>query len=217
MLTREEARAFYDRFGARQDRQGWYEDSALRDLLAHGDFEGAESVVEFGCGTGRLAAELLRDHLPESARYRGYDLSSTMVELARQRLAVFGDRAEVVRSGGEMRLPMAGGSCDRFLSTYVADLLPDAEIEALFAEAHRVLAPRGYLCLASLTSGITLLSRLVTAAWNLVHRVRPALVGGCRPIEMLPFLESSVWEVSHHRRLVAWGITSEVVVARNRP
>ena len=77
-----------------------------------------------------------------------------------------------------------------------------------------MLAPGGYLCLASLTSGITLLSRLVTAAWSLVHRLRPVLVGGCRPIEMLPFLETSAWEVSHHRKLVTRGITSEVVVAR---
>ena len=33
MLTRDEARAFYDRFGSKQDWQSIYEGRALRDLM----------------------------------------------------------------------------------------------------------------------------------------------------------------------------------------
>jgi hypothetical protein len=54
MLSHEEARAFYDWFGARQDSQRFYEDPALCDLLGHADFGEARSVFEFGCGTGRF-------------------------------------------------------------------------------------------------------------------------------------------------------------------
>ena len=35
-LTPAEARRVYDRVGAKQDAQGWYEDAATDVLLAHG-------------------------------------------------------------------------------------------------------------------------------------------------------------------------------------
>ena len=89
-------RTHYDRFGARQDRQAWYEDKALDCLADSGAFAGARSVFEFGCGTGRFAARLLAGEMPPDARYLGVDNSATMVELAGRRLAEFGPRA----SGG---------------------------------------------------------------------------------------------------------------------
>ena len=52
-LDLEQARAFYDRFGARQDRQAFYEDA----------FERARGVPEFGCGTGRFAEVLVAERL----------------------------------------------------------------------------------------------------------------------------------------------------------
>ena len=54
-LSHEEAQRFYDRFGAKQDWQRFYEDRAISELVAHGALADAQSVVEFGCGTGRIA------------------------------------------------------------------------------------------------------------------------------------------------------------------
>lgn len=217
MLTTDQARAFYDRFGEKQDRQAFYEDQAIDALVAGAELERAAAVVELGCGTGRLAELLLRKHLPETASYRGFDLSSTMVELARRRLADFSDRATVEQTGGGMRFDLEHGGCDRFVSTYVADLLPDTEVAALIAEAHRLLAPSGCLCLAGLTAGETRPAKLITAVWRGVHRLRPAWVGGCRPLEMRPLLQATAWEVVHHLKVAPWGMTSEVLVARKRP
>lgn len=50
-LTKEEVEKFYDRFGAKQDKQNHYEDAALADLLKHARFDVAHTVVEFGSGT----------------------------------------------------------------------------------------------------------------------------------------------------------------------
>jgi hypothetical protein len=44
----------------------------------------------------------------------------------------------------------------------------------------------------------------------------PSVVGGCRPIDVLPLLPSADWEGKHHSKLVAFGVTSEVLVARRR-
>ena len=83
MLRPEEAKSFYDRLGKLQDTQKFYERAALHDLVAHGAFEQASAVFEFGCGTGSFANQLLSDYLPSQATYLGVDISSTMVRLAR--------------------------------------------------------------------------------------------------------------------------------------
>ena len=214
MLSRDAAREFYDRFGAKQDRQGHYEDSPLRALIAHTDLGSAEAVFEFGCGTGRFAEEILSAHLPKAATYLGCDLSSTMTALANERLARFADRAEVRLTDGEPRAPIGEASVDRFLSTYVLDLLAPEDIAAVVAEARRVLEPGGLLGVTGLTHGTTVLSRLVSDLWGLVHALRPRIVGGCRPSKVLDHVDPGAWELRRRSVIVAVGIPSEVVVLR---
>ena len=212
-LSHAEAREFYDRFGERQDKQGWYEDAAIANLVTHANFERARRVFEFGCGTGRLAAGLLNDHLSAEARYVGVDVSPTMVELSRSRLAAWEGRAEIRLSEGSVHLEADDGEFDRFVSTYVFDLLSESDIHELLAEAHRMLEANGKLCLAGLTNGTSPVSRTVSSAWKLVHRLRPSLVGGCRPMSVTEFLPPELWRVEHRAVVTAWGLASEVLCA----
>lgn len=212
MLSRDEARRFYDRFGARQDRQGWYEDPPLRELIARAELASARTVCEFGCGTGRFAEAILERHLPANATYLGVDSSSTMTGLAAERLARFGGRAEVRLTVGEPRVPVADGGADRFLSTYVLDLLADGDVAAVLAEARRVLDPEGLAGIVGLTRGTTPVSRLVSGLWRTVHALMPRAVGGCRPLEVLTHAGAGEWELLHRRVVVAGGIPSEVVI-----
>lgn len=211
-LSNEETVIFYDAFGAKQDKQGFYEDAALTDLKAHAGFEAARRVAEFGCGTGRFAEELLTHHLPSEATYWGCDLSKTMLKLSRKRLAQFGERVVMWLSNGGTVLPLADESVDRFMSSYVLDILSAEEIRAVLGEAKRVLMPDGLLCLTGLTHGKGLFSKTVTALWNVGFSVNPKWVGGCRPVALLDFLQG--WEIVHHNVVTAWGISSEVVAAR---
>lgn len=215
-LTHEQARRVYDRIGARQDTQGFYENAALDLLVEHGEFGLARDVFEFGCGTGSFAARLLDGPLPGDARWRGVDLSPEMVRLAGERLARFGSRAEVVLSDGDPRSGEPDASYDRFVSNYVLDLLSEDDIRAVLSEAARILRPGGLLCLVSLTSGCTQTSRLVARVWGAVHRLSPALVGGCRPLDLAPYLGSDTWTVRTLRRVSAFGVPSEVLVAVRR-
>lgn len=217
MLSHSEARRFYDRLGARLDTQAFYEAAPLRDLAAHLDLPDCRSLAEFGCGTGRLAAELLETQLSPEATYLGLDVSAVMVSLAKARLRRFGARAEVRQTEGSLRIDAADRSFDRLVSTYVLDLLADADIAALLAEAHRVLAPDGLLGLVSLTNGPTPFSRLVAAAWCGLHRLSPRLVGGCRPIAVAAHLANADWRLLYRNVVVAFGIPSEIVVARALP
>ena len=203
---------FYDRFGARQDSQAFYEDRALEDLAAHAAFDTARTIAEFGCGTGRFASQILT-MFPELS-YTGFDVSTTMLTLARGRLSPFGSRAAVHQlAPGTVHLPMSDGSADRLVSTYVLDLLPAPDIEVFFQEARRVLSPHGRLCLVSLTTGATAFPRFVTSLWSLAYRLRPQLVGGCRPIRLGDFCRPTLWDTLHHRIVTSWAISSEVLVA----
>lgn len=212
MLNPAAVKRFYDRFGARQDRQSFYEDRALDELIAHADFGAARHIVEFGCGTGRLAQYLLARN--STARYTGCDVSTTMVGLAADRLATFGERVQVrLQALGSVELPVDTGAADRIVSTYVLDLLPESAIHAFQREARRALAPGGRVCLVGITSGSTPLSSVVMAVWKGLWRVAPAIVGGCRPIGLATLWHESGWNLTHVARVVRWGIASEVVIA----
>lgn len=211
-LTASQARAFYDRLGSRQDSQGFYEDPALGEMVAHAGFEDVHDVFEFGCGTGKLAARLLGRHLPATAIYTGCDLSSTMVGLATQRLAAFSERARIVQTDGSVRFPLADASVDRVLACYVLDLLSEDDIRRFFAEAHRVLMPAGRLCLVSLTEGCSPGSKIVASLWMAVFRLRPSLVGGCRPIALARHADPQRWRQLYRNVRVSFAVPSEVLV-----
>lgn len=214
MLGRQQIRNYYDRLGATLDTQRFYEDPAIKKLLAHGRFDTAKSVFELGYGTGRFADELLSNHLPRPATYRGCDLSPVMIRLAEEKISCFGNRAHVHLTDGSLRFDAPDASVDRFVANYVLDLLPRDDIETTLSEAHRMLEPGGYLCLVSLSYSPKPFSRLLIAAWKRVHRLRPGLVGGCRPLHLKEFVSPDSWEVLHHEMVVAFGLPSEIVVAR---
>ena len=213
-LTHAQARAFYDRFGKKQDTQAFYENAALDALIAHANFEQAQHVFELGCGTGRLASRLLAQHLPAHATYLGIDLSQTMIDLARQQLTPYTQRAQVTLSDGTIRFPLSDQSIDRVVSTYVLDLFSPTDIRAAFAEAHRVLIPGGKLCLASLATGSTLASRLVCGLWSSLFRLHAPLVGGCRPTQLDHYYDDHNWTVDYCTRVIQFGVPSEVLILR---
>jgi ubiquinone/menaquinone biosynthesis C-methylase UbiE len=210
-LTQFETENFYDSFGARQDKAGYYEDVTLAELTRFARFEVSTSIVEFGCGTGRFAEEMLRLN---NASYWGCDVSATMIELSHKRLAKFAERVTLVKSAGEMKLPLQDRSCDRFVSNYVLDILSADEIVSVLGEARRILKTEGLLCLTGLTHGKGQFSKAWTAFWNLRFDLNPKWVGGCRPVALREFLAR--WELVHYDIVTARGISSEVLVARKR-
>lgn len=213
VLTLEEARAFYNKFGAKQDTQTFYESPALQSLIANSKFDQATSIFEFGCGTGRFALDLLSKHLPSKTQYHGVDISTTMIRLASSRLEPFASRATVTLASDNVTIQVDDNSIVRFVSTYVLDLLPEENVKQVIHEAHRTLKADGLLCLAGVTEGNTPLSRIVMNTWQWFFSKKPSLVGGCRPTQLLEHLRSSEWRIQYHTVVVAWGIASEVLIA----
>lgn len=217
VFTHRQAKWFYDRFGSKQDSQSFYEDKALDELIAHADFAQAHYLFELGCGTGRFAQRLLTTLLSDDASYLGLDQSDTMVALARQRLAGFAIRAQIVQSEGDMHFPLADQSVDRVIACYVLDLLSDSDVRQAILEARRVLLPGGKLCLVSLSHGVSLVSRLVCRLWSGLFRLHAPLVGGCRPIHLQPFFDTAQWTIEYQQILTQFGVPSEILIATPTP
>lgn len=200
----------YDRIGALQDTQAFYEDPALAALLRHGAFERAHSVYEAGCGTGRVARRLLREVLPYDCRYVGADVSAHMLATTRSRIAAF-PNACVIRADVAAFRP--AGSFDRVLSLFVVDLMSDAQVAAFLRCTYDVLADGGLLCVAGLAEGERGIARAVSAIWKRVHDVAPAIVGGCRPGSIVRHLPLQRWRILEAEHQCAYGVSSEAVVA----
>ncbi len=211
-----QARRIYDRIGRAQDTQSFYEQPALEALFGGAGFERAGSVLELGCGTGKLARRLLAGRLPPDARYVGLDVSPRMVAIARGRLLPWAARAEVSEADALRPLPVADDSVDRVVATYVFDLLAAADAEALLAEVRRVLAPGGTLCAAGITGAAGGLGAVVAGGWRLLFKLRPELTGGCRPIELAGYMAADRWRIERRTVVRAWGVSSEVVIAAPR-
>ena len=215
-LTPAQAKEFYDRVGARHDWNRFYEDTAIKRMIQYGDFGNAHSVVELGCGTGRIAERLLTRHLPSDATYIGFDISTTMTTLAAERLKAFAPRAKVIQTDGSPWIDARPDSVDRFFCNYVFDLLGNDQVRALVAEARRVLRQDGLLCAVSLTHGRSRVSKIISSGWKSVWSFEPSLLGGCRPIELLEFVPISDWRILHLEIVVSLGLSSEVMVASRR-
>ena len=213
-LTHRQARWVYDRIGSWQDAQAFYEDRAIRQMTERARFREARSVFEFGCGTGRYAAELLADRLPATATYHGIDISPTMCDLAETRLRAHAARARVERSTGAPLIPALAEPPDRFVSNYVLDLLSDADIHRVLEAAHASLEPGGLLCLTSLSFAPHWTSRLILGCWSLLRSVHPAVVGGCRPLSLLDYVGEPRWQVEHTAVVRQFGVPSQILIAK---
>src|SRR5581483_4815217 len=124
-----------------------------------------------------------------------------------QRLARFGARAKVTQINGSDPFEAISARPDRIFTTYVLDLLPQDEIAQFIRCSAAKLQNGGKLSVASLTFGTTLPSRAVSAGWHALFRTAPRVVGGCRPIRLLPYF-SEPWRIEHHATVRSFGITT---------
>jgi len=175
-LTTESAKHFYNTFGAKQDKQAFYEDNALNQLIERGHFKTAASVFEFGCGTGRFAEILFRKHFPPGVLYTGSDISTTMLQLSKRRLESFSAQVTLTSPLDTPLESYPANTFDRFVTNYVLDLLSEKDIQKTLVEAHRILSANGLLCLTTITHGDGLFTRMVSFGWNILFRLNPDIV-----------------------------------------
>ncbi len=132
-----------------------------RTVLSDLTLQGNETVLDAGCGSGRLTAELL-ELLPEG-RVIAVDRSANMLGEARANLARFGDRVSFVQADiGTLTPEQVGGPVDLVFSTATFHWILDHH--GLFQALFRVLKPGGLLS-AQCGGGPNLERLLIRARW----------------------------------------------------
>jgi SAM-dependent methyltransferase len=124
----------------------------LVDVIAPAVEAGAARILDVGCGTGALAAAIVRRW--PGVTVTGVDLSSGMLAVADRELGVLPpparDRVRLVAAAAD-RLPFEDGAFDLALSSFVLQLVPSRH--RALREARRVLAPDGTLAFATWLAG----------------------------------------------------------------
>jgi len=122
----------YDRVGTPQAEWG-------RAVLERLDLAGDETVLDAGCGSGRVT-EMLLERLPRG-RVIAVDGSASMLAAARERLA--GDDRVEFLAADLLALDLGGRTVDAVLSTATFHWIKDHA--GLFARLHAALRPGGQL------------------------------------------------------------------------
>src|SRR4051812_12398454 len=123
--------------GAAYDRLSTPMEELGREVMERLELRGDETVLDAGCGSGRLT-EVLRERLPDG-RVIGVDVSASMIEAARKRLGPDAD----LRVGDLIGLDLGGETVDAVFSTATFHWIADHD--ALFASLRGVLRPGGRL------------------------------------------------------------------------
>ena len=135
-----------------------------------------------------------------------------MVDLAKHRLEAYAGRAQVVLSDVAVHFPFPDHLVDCIVSSYVLDLLSEADIRHFLSEAHRTLTPGGRVASLALLGALAFHRELYRLYGRQVPPCVPTIVGGCRPIDLASFIDERQWRIMHRRVLTPFGVPSEVLI-----
>ncbi len=149
--------------------------------------------------------------------YVGIELSATMHNKSSTRLSPYITNGNVkfnlvgdsVRFAQQIDFPV-----DRFVLTYVLDLMPPETINA-FMKIFKGKARNkdSKVCIANLTYGVDGLSRIVTNIWQLLYvTLGGEHVGGCKPFDALTFFNKNNFNREFVKNVVSTGLPSQVLV-----
>jgi len=242
VLSRKDARDVYNRFADKDHKIGGkdvdsgYGGPAVTALVEMAEFDKARTVLEYGCGQGKLVELVFsklqqQQHYDKKLSWRGIDQSPSMIKriLERNLGNVNGTSvnvgctctAELLESGDPDNVVIEGSQkYDRFVSTYCLDLLSEEDMYKVLDLAERSLdRQNGKLLLAGITWGYrsSVQTFFMTAIWEILYRVNRKKVGGCRPQLLQPYLESKGWRIDRVVKTLPDGypwMVSEVISAK---
>ena len=204
-LNQAQVRETYRKFAGTYDLWGnLMESKARRCCLELADIKNGESVLEVAVGTGILFEKLLQ--LNPNGRNEGIDITEAMLHRAQLRARKSGAVDYVLKIGDAYHLDYPDDCFDVLLNNYMFDLIPEQDFPTILAEYKRVLRSGGRLVLVNMTKG----ARWFNALWEFLYKIRPALLGGCRGVELAPYLGKAGFIKVHRQYVSQLGFPSEV-------
>lgn len=157
----------------------------LRDLcIEYGDLRPEHSVLDIGCGVGRLAAPLA-DFLGADASYEGFDVDKQAIDWCREAIGKQHDNFQFQHTavnndhynpdgalqGKNFQFPYANDTFDFAVATSVFTHLSTRDAKHYLGETSRVLKPRGKALLTWYVLKETFTSRSADSPLNFNHPI----------------------------------------------
>jgi ubiquinone/menaquinone biosynthesis C-methylase UbiE len=186
---------------------GLTETKARRRCLDRCQIRDGEAILEVAVGTGLMFREVLR--LNRSGRTVGIDVTEPMLARAcRKAESTAPGGSWELRIGDAYALDLPDGSFDLVVNNYMFDLLPEQDFSTVLRQFHRVLKPGGRMVLVNMTTGM--------GPWNWLYRRSPALLGGCRGVELAEHVRAVGFVDVERELLMQLGFPSEILVAKKQ-
>lgn len=182
------------------------ESKARKRCLELADVRDGESVLEIAVGTGLAFVEILR--MNPTGQNEGVDLTEDMLSRAKQKAQRLGATNYSLKTGDAYHLEYTDNSFDLLINNYLFDLLPESHFSVVLAEFHRVLRPGGRIVMVNMTKP----EHWYNSIWEIVYRINPAWIGGCRGVYLKPYLESAGFVDLRREFISQMTFASEVVL-----
>jgi ubiquinone/menaquinone biosynthesis C-methylase UbiE len=170
-----------------------------------------EAVLEVAVGTGILFEQVLKAN--PNGRNEGIDLTQEMLAHAISRAEKSGTLRFNLKVGDASNLDYPDHSFDVLLNNYMFDLTSEKDFLQILSQFRRVLRPGGRLVMANMTRG----TRWFNAIWVCLYKLSPALVGGCRGVELSSYLQRAGFQQIRREYISQMTFPSEVLYAVNPP
>lgn len=172
----------------------------------------SDRILEAAVGPGFSLVELLKRSGAENNVF-GVDISSGMLNLARERAAEAGFRNVDLRLADAGNLPFEDSSFDILYNAYMLDLIPLKDLLPIVLEFRRVLKPGGKLVLLNMSKE----TEEETSFREKIYQLMPKtlslyLMGGCRPVLMRSTVRDAGFK-NIEREFMKGNMPSETVLA----
>jgi demethylmenaquinone methyltransferase/2-methoxy-6-polyprenyl-1,4-benzoquinol methylase len=210
LTSRSETRAFYNKISRIYDLMAEHSEAPVRQKCLHKLApRSGETLLEIGCGTGHVTAELARAAGAQGRVY-ALDLSDGMLGQTRQLLDRQGLGKRVCLCCSDaVKIPLKDSSVDALYTSFTLELFDTPEIAAVLEECRRVLRSGGRLAIAAVTREGH--HELLVGAYEWTHRHFPNFLD-CRPIFARRSIEAAGFWVQDAEVAMMW-VPVEIVLA----
>ena len=186
-LSGRRIQTLYDSMSPIYDLVTRHEKRSLKRALEIANLGENLVVLEAGFGTGKTVVELAKK-VGNTGQIYAIDVSMKMTNrtrgvLRRRNLL---DRVSLIVGDAE-NTSFRDAIFDLVFSSYMLDLIDTTVIPRVLLEFKRLLKPSGWLVLVGLSKGSKWHDNMKLYEW--LYRRSPSLLGGCRPVQLVPYLQ----------------------------
>ena len=191
------------------DLWAWLTESRARKIaMRYAAVRNGEEILEVAVGTGLSFRELLVQN--PAGMTHGVDLTPAMLERARQKVVNVEGKYSL-EIGNAHQLAYSSKSVDLLVNNYMFDLMREEEFVPLLEEFSRIVKSGGRMVLTNMAEP----RRIWHSLWQLVYRINPKWMGGCRGVSLAAYITKAGLQVESHSYVSQFGFPSEIILVRN--